>query len=448
MSLTPALHRARGLVIFVALLTVLRVAWVFFVPTQPTSDSAVYHGLAARLAQTGVYDTAKHRAYWPPGYPAFLALLYTVCGPSVLTAKLSNVALAALADLLTWRVVRNHAGARAAAAALLLTALWPGRNLHVDVLSYDELALALVLASFALLPRSVQKRCQEPFSAERPKACFAEKVPDTFSAHNTWAGWATAGFLLGLACLVRPTLGLIPLAVGGWLLVRVCPLRRAVSRTAVYGLAMLIPIVPWTIRNYVVLHRFVPLTTNAGGNFYNSWAPGGTGEFYKPAWDRLLAATGGDEAEFSPTGFAWGLAAIRSDPAGAAWRVVQKQVHYLGSDNWLLPAESYIAAFGGQVTLGTAIKLGLHTLTNAWYVLLLLTPLVALRGLARPLMACPLAWLGVTLFAMGLLTHTVFEAQARYHLVYLPFWSIALALLLTRSSCAAPVAPSPPAPYR
>ena len=58
--------------------TVLRVAWVFFVPTQPTSDSAVYHGLAARLAQTGVYDTAKHRAYWPPGYPEFVCVMFRV----------------------------------------------------------------------------------------------------------------------------------------------------------------------------------------------------------------------------------------------------------------------------------------------------------------------------------------------------------------------------------
>jgi 4-amino-4-deoxy-L-arabinose transferase-like glycosyltransferase len=410
-GVTPALSSARGLFIFIAAFTALRVAWVLLVPTQPTSDNAVYHGLATRLVETGVYDTAKHRAYWPPGYPVFLAALYAVFGPAILVAKLANVALAGLADLLTWRVVRTHAGPRAAVAALLLTALWPGRNLHVDVLSYDELVIALVLASFALLP-----------SAATPGA---------------WPRWIAGGIVLGLACLVRPTLGLIPLAVGGWLLVRQFSLRQAVLCTAVYGLAMLAPVVPWTVRNYVVLHHFVPLTTNAGGNFYNSWAPGGTGCFYKPAWDHLQTVTNGDELKLSPTGFALGLTAIREDPAGAAWRVAQKQVHYLGSDNWLPPVETYIAAFGGRTALGTAVKLGVHTLTNAWFVLLLLAPILVARNLARRFADCPLAWLCTAVFVLGLLTHTVFEAQARYHLAYLPCWSVVLGVLVATAATSA-----------
>jgi hypothetical protein len=416
-GIVPYFDRVRGVLLFVGVITLLRLAWVLLVPTQPTSDHAVYHGLAVRLAETGVYDTEKHRAYWPPGYPAFLAALYTVFGPSILVGKLGNIVLAGVADLLTWRVVRTHVGHTAAVAALLLTAVWPGRNFHMDVLSYDELVIVLLVGSLALLPGQTGGR----------------KVA---------LRWIAAGVVLGLACLVRPTLGVTPLAVGGWLFVCRCSWRRAALCTALYGTAMLVPIVPWTVRNYAVLGRFVPLTTNAGGNFYNSWAPGGTGCFYKPAWEHLQAVTGGDELRLSPTGFALGLAAIREDPARAARRVWQKQVHYLGSDNWLLPVESYTAALGGDAARGAILKTALHTATNAWYVLLMLWPLVAWRGLARRFQERPLAWLCLGLFALGLIIHTAFEAQARYHLVYLPLWSILLAALLSGTDSRSPAAVS------
>jgi hypothetical protein len=406
-AFVPHLTRLRGVLLFVAAMTLLRLAWLLLVPTQPTSDHAVYHGLAVRLAESGVYDTAKHRAYWPPGYPAFLAALYAVFGTSVVVAKLGNVVLAGLVDFLSWRLVRAHVGPAAAVGGLLLTAAWPGRNFHVDVLSYDELAIALVLGSFVLLPRS------------NPPV-----VPPSFR-------WIAAGLLLGLACLVRPTLGVTPVAIGGWLLVSRCPWRRAALGTAIYTGAMLAAIAPWTIRNYAALGRFVPLTTNAGGNFYNSWAPGGTGSFYKPAWEHLQAVTGGDELKLSPIGFALGLDAIRADPWRAVRRGWQKQVQYLGSDNWLLPVESYTPALGGDARHGAILKALLHTATNGWYVLLMLVPLVACRSVTRRLQEQPLAWLCLSMFALGLIIHTAFEAQARYHLIYLPFWGLMLGILLT-----------------
>ncbi len=427
------LTRLRGVLLFVATMTLLRLAWVLLVPTQPSSDHAVYHGLAVRLMETGVYDTAKHRAYWPPGYPTFLAALYSVFGTSLVVAKVGNVVLAGLVDLLSWRLVRGQVGPAAAVAALLLTAAWPGRNFHGDVLSYDELAVALVLGSFALLPTGVIP------SAARNAA--SSSLLDSsvvrwrgLGRNDVYPRLIAAGLVLGLACLVRPTLGLTPLAVGGWLLVSRCTWRRAVLGTAVYAGAMLAAIAPWTIRNYLVLDGFVPLTTNAGGNFYNSWAPGGDGSFYKPAWEHLQAVTGGDELKLSPTGFALGLGAIRADPWRAVQRVWQKQVQYLGSDNWLLPVESYTAALGGDARQGAILKALLHTATNGWYVLLMLAPLALCGGAARRFRDEPLAWLCLSMFALGLIIHTAFEAQARYHLIYLPFWGLMLGILLARTA--------------
>jgi len=405
-----------GVAAFVALVSGIRLLWVLLVPTQPVSDNAMYHELAGRLATGGTYGFEHARAFWPPGYPFFLAGLYATCGVHVLAAKLANVALAAAGDMLVWLIVRAYSDRRCAALALLLTAAWTWRTLHVDVLSYDDLVVVLALASIALIPR-------------RPRAANAAP-PAAGSAARYWLAWAAAGSVLGLGCFARSTLGVLPLAVGGWLIVRGWRLRPALSCTLVYAAAMLLPLIPWAARNYTVFHRFVPLTTNAGNNFYTSWAPGSTGALHKPAYLALRAAAGDDELTVNALGFSWGWRAIVADPGQALRVALGKQVHYLGSDNWWQPVESYIAAFGGRTLAGTALKLAGHTLANGLFVFLLLLPLLAVRHARRVFRERPLAWLCLAVFGTGLLIHTVFEAQARYHLIYLPFWSMMLAVLL------------------
>jgi hypothetical protein len=84
------------------------------------------------------------------------------------------------------------------------------------------------------------------------------------------------------------------------------------------------------------------------------------------------------------------------------------------------------------------VKFGGHTLSNAWWVLMIGLPLVVIRQPRRLLAECPLAWLCLGIFLTGLVVHTVFQSQARYHLVYLPFWSITLALMLQPRMAALP----------
>ncbi len=412
--LAGPLSRPRGVLGFVALITALRLAWVLLIPTTPTSDSAIYHRLADTWLTTGAFGTpGVDQAYWPPGYPAFLAALYALFGTSVFVAKLANIVLAAAVDLLTWHLVRTRVGPRAAAAALLLTAAWLGRNAHVDVLSYDELVVLILLGSLVLLPRS---------AAALDRTAMLR--------------FATAGLLLGFGCLVRPTLGVTPAVVLGWLLVQRVSLPRAVAGTALYGTCMLAAVAPWTMRNNHVFGRLVPITTGMGSNFYASWAPGSTGDCYSPATHELFELAAGDELAQSRLGMQRGWQSIRQDPVRAARIAVQKQGHYLGSDNWLLAVEDYTAALGNDAA-GRALKLGLHTITNAWYLVLMLLPALLVRDVRCGLTQSPLAWLCLVTFLLGMVIHTVFQAQARYHLIYLPLWSILVAILLTRRTAPA-----------
>ena len=85
------------------------------------------------------------------------------------------------------------------------------------------------------------------------------------------AAWLLPGFLFGLTALIRPEYLAVGAAFavlalirewrrGGW--------RSGALVTAALLLAFLVPVLPWTVRNYVVLDRFVPLSTGGGKALY------------------------------------------------------------------------------------------------------------------------------------------------------------------------------------
>jgi 4-amino-4-deoxy-L-arabinose transferase-like glycosyltransferase len=115
----------------------------------------------------------------------------------------------------------------------------------------------------------------------------------------------TAGVLTGLAVLCRESAVLLLVAIG----VLVWPARRAglghAARLAVVVACCVAVVAPWTVRNAVRLHAFVPVSTSLGmgiqGSYNDSaahdrsnptlWVP----SFYDPATARLLTRRPMDE---------------------------------------------------------------------------------------------------------------------------------------------------------
>ncbi len=79
-----------------------------------------------------------------------------------------------------------------------------------------------------------------------------------------WRDWCAYGLLWGFTLMTNPSLGsLLPFLLG-WAAYRARREMKSVSGTralAAAGIAVLC-CVPWTVRNYVVFHRFVPLRSN------------------------------------------------------------------------------------------------------------------------------------------------------------------------------------------
>jgi 4-amino-4-deoxy-L-arabinose transferase-like glycosyltransferase len=81
--------------------------------------------------------------------------------------------------------------------------------------------------------------------------------------------YGRAGILLGVATLTRPTVAAFALPAALWLSWVVPSNRRrlAVAGVAVFLGAATLVVLPWTLRNYVVLHRFVFITTDTAELF-------------------------------------------------------------------------------------------------------------------------------------------------------------------------------------
>jgi dolichyl-phosphate-mannose-protein mannosyltransferase len=213
----------------------------------PRHDDLSYLKHALALERTGAYPILRfgsrhlHTAYRPPGLPA---AVHATLGGNVRTDRLVQVVvgtiLVGLIGVVAWQVWDR----RTALVAMGLAALSP----------------ALVLFGASIISESL-------FAALEVGAVAAALQARRAERRIRWA--LLAGVLAGLAALTRPQ-GLIALPAIALIAWR--PDRRAALAIVVAGLGA---ISPWTIRNAITMHAFVPISTEAGNTLagtYNSVA--------------------------------------------------------------------------------------------------------------------------------------------------------------------------------
>jgi 4-amino-4-deoxy-L-arabinose transferase-like glycosyltransferase len=256
-------HAVWVTVIFaVALAT--RVFWVVYAPADPTDgrgtdDTMFYHGAAMELAEGDGYVlawTEIDTAQWPPGYSLLLSGFYLVMGPKVSIGWGINVVLGALTCVALYSVGCLAASRRVGALAGLLLAVLPGHVFFSSLLLSEVLFAFLVVAAMALMllvSRSEQGR----------------KLPLVIAL----------GAVIGLAALVRGQgLLLIPVAFLFWW-IHAAGFTVALERVLLAALVAVALIVPWTVRNYLVMDRLIFISTNDGLNLYMGNHEGATGGF-------------------------------------------------------------------------------------------------------------------------------------------------------------------------
>ena len=258
--------------VIVGVAVVVRAVWCFYAARLPGGglhDPNFYYLYGQQLANGSGYrllDGAP-TAYYPPGYALSLAPfmwlgyrwpLNTLTSPEVGIVATLNIVWQAATIILTFIVTRRLTGrAIAGYVAAAVLALWPNLIFHTAVALTESLFLALLLGFLAL-------------------AVCAPR-------DDRWERWriVAAGAALGAATLVRPvTVPVFPLLLVVFLVAR-SGWRRALAQTAaVTGVAALV-LVPWVVRNAIVMDQ-ITLSTNTGDNLCMSRHVGGTGGFEFP----------------------------------------------------------------------------------------------------------------------------------------------------------------------
>ncbi len=232
-------------------------------------DTFIYGDIAKTWLAHGVYGFSRDNGppiptlIRLPGYPLFLAFCFLAFGSEHYGAVLyAQVAL----DLLTCIVVAALAGRlfghRAFYAALWLAALCPFTASYAAAGLAETLTLtSIALASYALL------RWQQASQPESGEVAAA-------SPYNRWL--YLLGVTLAYSILLRPEQGLLAAAILPtmlWLRLR----KTADGQTGLYrslhqirfktaapvlltALLALLPLAPWTVRNWRTFHVFQPLT--------------------------------------------------------------------------------------------------------------------------------------------------------------------------------------------
>lgn len=246
----------RGTLLAIALIALAHSA-LFIIYQRPDwevawPDQGGYKQLAAAMAKTGDFtrypdsDVFIPEVIRTPGYPAFVAVIYTIFGERTLPVAIAQAFVFALICLIVYAIAKRVADARTATLAAFMTALFPPLP-YYGALVLTELWTTFVL-SLAFL------------------ACLRAMQRDRFG------DFILAGVLFSATTIVRPAFVLLPfgLAVAMPLVVKSERNRaRRIGQWGALAVAAALTLAPWFTYNYVNVGRFT--LSPAGGIGRGLW---------------------------------------------------------------------------------------------------------------------------------------------------------------------------------
>jgi 4-amino-4-deoxy-L-arabinose transferase-like glycosyltransferase len=254
--------RWRVLLAFIAIGLVARIAVTVHAgiaaPPIPGSDASEHDSYAWNLAQgrgySGVSPDVKSptgelldhpSAYRAPGASVLWAGIYWLFGHRYAPVRLAQCVLDTLTILLLYRIARICFGDAVALLAAGVYAVWPTALLYSSVLGSEPLYTFLF--------------------------CWSLLLSLQFAEDPSWLRAVAAGVLLGLALLTRGNAVMMVALMIPWGIIQFWKTPRLGMRACAIPLIAVVMLFPWTIRNYRVLHAFVPIETGGGDVLLGSY---------------------------------------------------------------------------------------------------------------------------------------------------------------------------------
>lgn len=390
-----------------AVFLALRLAILFGLPVTPTSDAAWYvaRGLEIAVGQ-GYHQGSYPTAFWPIGYPLFLGGVFALAGPHIIAAKLANLTLSCGIFFLTLRLGRRiFACEKTARLGVLLLTVYPNQMAYTGVLFSEMLATFLLLAG-----------CE------------------VFLSRPDWRRALPAGLLFGYAALVKAQFLVMPAILlglvfwGCWRSGRA--LRQTLAAGLVFGLAMAVVVGPLTLRNYLVFHQFVPISTNGGLTFLDGNNPEAHGgDAAQNSLRAQLHVSVADQVADDTRAYALGERWIANHPGRFVMLLPLKVWHLWAPDGegeWWF--ESGYPGYNAHVLAFRAARV----LNQAFYAAMMLAAGYGFLLLWQRPPPGRLWLIGAGFTAVVTLISMAFSGQTRYHFPVMPFIALYAGWAITR----------------
>jgi 4-amino-4-deoxy-L-arabinose transferase-like glycosyltransferase len=250
----PETHGRRTVILLALILALgfgLRAYRVVEPLPTPGDDARAYYALSKALYTEGSFGGPgfEDSSDWSPGAPLlYAASFYATAGAREGTARIVELLLGLATIVVVYLLGRRIACRPAGLIAALGVAVYPPFIHSVGAL-YSEPPAMLTL----------------------PAAVLAFLWASDGLGTRATRAWLVPGLLFGLTALIRPEYLLVGAAFAVLALIRIGRARGwkpGLAGAALMVGALLLPIVPWTIRNEVVLDRTVPISTGGGKALY------------------------------------------------------------------------------------------------------------------------------------------------------------------------------------
>jgi 4-amino-4-deoxy-L-arabinose transferase-like glycosyltransferase len=217
----------------------------FFQHYSSESFSDGYHQIALNLVQGNgyrMYPDASLTMLRTPGYVLLLALIFAVFGKHLIVVQVVNVVFSSITAVLTHVLARRAGLSRTPAIIAALVFFYHPGTLIAETRGGVECMLTLCLAASVLCALMAIER---------------QKLAD----------FVSAGMLNGLAMLVKSSVApVLPVLflysmwrAPDWFL-----RRKLLAGMVICGLATVLVMTPWVVRNYRLSGEFVPTMTLEG----------------------------------------------------------------------------------------------------------------------------------------------------------------------------------------
>ena len=216
-----------------------RLVTLWLVPEPELPYNATYAYLR------GAQILAEAQGFWNPSLPVYTPPLYSICiatvtlffSNSILAIKLFQIAADSVTALLISFIVRNAFGRTSGnlsglAWAMYPFAIYPTLYVGTETLFTFFIALSLWVGILAV-------------------------------KNNKWWYPCCAGAVLGLATLTRGTTQFLPLVLPIMAIVCKKPIVEWLRSYLLFLACFVAVIIPWSARNYVVLHEIIPVAANS-----------------------------------------------------------------------------------------------------------------------------------------------------------------------------------------